>query len=257
MAIQISGCTVIDNNRVGCFSSLVVPISVTSFNPTDGATGVNPISTITISFNQLVIKGTGTITIRSGSAGGTILESIDVATSPKVDIVNGGSLTISTELTPSTSLYIVIPAGAVLGSSGNSSSVINTYNFTTGTPSLGSSVFGGSLICCASNVYWIAANSNTEICRNFNSTSDANTVAQSCTGCTGWFVPSRAQLQTYGPPNRQYWDAYTATCYWSSSEVYAGSPQGWAVDMNLATSNCTFVPKGNSIPVRSFRCVTY
>ena len=108
MAIKISGTTVIDNsNNVnagivtanqfsGSGDNLIFSPTITSFSPTDGATGVNALSSpdIIFTYNQPVGLGTtGTITLRTGSAAGTIVESFNVGVSTRVTI-SGQTVTI-------------------------------------------------------------------------------------------------------------------------------------------------------------------
>ena len=168
MAIQISGCTVIDNSRnitnannmcVGVVTmtgstgnietpgtitvgGLDFPLSVVSFSPADGATGVVVDGNIVITFNQFVQKpttGIGTtanITLRNSSGIGTVLQTIGV-TSTSVEI-NGAVVTIDppSNLPYVTDVYVVVDANA-FNSSGGNLSLINTYNFTTKALALG------------------------------------------------------------------------------------------------------------------------
>ena len=98
MAIKISGTTVIDNDRnlnVGILtaSSLDVPPQVLTFSPADGATSVSLDSNIVITFNSNLVKGSGNITLRDGSASGTVLETIGVNDSTVT--ISGGEVTIN------------------------------------------------------------------------------------------------------------------------------------------------------------------
>ena len=100
---------------------------------------------------------------------------------------------------------------------------------------------------------WIVASLNTEVSRNWYCREDAVTKANACTGCTGWFVPTRTQLQNPGYTCRTYWDSFSSTVYWSSTE--AGAPT--ACDVDFATGLATSSPKALTNCVRAFRCVTY
>ena len=137
MAIQVSGVNVIDNDRnlnVGVLTatSVDVPPQVISFSPTDGSSDVSLTSNIVITFNVNVVKGSGNITLRSGSASGTVIETIAVS-SGSVSI-SGGAVTINPSDFPTgKDIYVVVDDGAFTSSSLESGTdLINTYNFTTG-----------------------------------------------------------------------------------------------------------------------------
>ena len=137
MAIQVSGVNVIDNERnlnVGVLTatSLDVPPQVITFSPTDGSSDVSLTSNIVITFNNDVEKGSGNITLREGSASGTIIETIAVS-SGSVSI-SGGAVTINPSDFPTgKDIYVVVDAGAFTTTLlGSSNDLIDTYNFTTG-----------------------------------------------------------------------------------------------------------------------------
>jgi len=137
MAIQVSGVNVIDNERnlnVGVLTatSLDVPPSVVSFSPTDGSSDVSLTSNIVITFNATVEKGSGNITLREGSASGSVIETIAVS-SGSVSI-SGGAVTINPSDFPTgKDIYVVVDDGAFTSSAlGAGTNLINTYNFTTG-----------------------------------------------------------------------------------------------------------------------------
>jgi hypothetical protein len=131
---------------------------------------------VIFTFNKNIRAGVGTITLRTVSAGGTIVESYDVASS--------GRLTFSTNtltIDPTSTLgvgvtnFVVVPNNAVAGYVG-----IDTYSFTGTSPEpLGSSYEGGFLICKASPLRWVVSPYSTEVSRDWNSREDANTTAQS------------------------------------------------------------------------------
>jgi alpha-tubulin suppressor-like RCC1 family protein len=108
--------------------------TVLTFSPSSGATGVDPGTNIVLTFNKSIQRGTGTITIRSGSASGTIVESFDAATSSRLSI-NGGVLTIdpTSDLSITTTYYVVLPAGTIKDTYNDTNTLINTYSFTTAT----------------------------------------------------------------------------------------------------------------------------
>ena len=137
MAIKVSGTTVIDNDRnlnVGVLTatSLDVPPQVITFSPTDGTSDVSLTSNIVITFNVDVTKGSGNITLREGSASGTVIETIAVS-SGSVSI-SGGAVTINPSDFPTgKDIYVVVDEGAFTSSLlGSGTELINTYNFTTG-----------------------------------------------------------------------------------------------------------------------------
>ena len=137
MAIQVSGVNVIDDDRnlnVGILTatSLDVPPSVVSFSPADGSSDVSLTSNIVITFNATVEKGSGNITLREGSASGTVIETIAVS-SGSVSI-SGGAVTINPSDFPTgKDIYVVVDDGAFTSAAlGSGTDLINTYNFTTG-----------------------------------------------------------------------------------------------------------------------------
>lgn len=262
MAIQISGNTVIDNSRninagIGTFTSLDVPPAPLTFNPADGAVDVSLSTTIVITFNQIVVAGSGNITIREGSAGGTVLQTI-AASSGSVAI-SGGQVTISPSAFPTNkTIYVVVEDDAFFGytNTTNGNTEINTYNFNTVyIPALGESFEGGFLICQSAGIRWIVAPSSAEVIRSWYSRDESNTVAQQVSGCTGWFVPTCTQIKNPGFSCRVYWDSWGAsgTCYWSSTSC--NTTQAWAVSMCSGTG--AFLTKASGRPIRSFRCVSY
>jgi hypothetical protein len=282
MAIQISGCTVIDNDRnitnannmcvgvvtmTGSSGDIETPGTITAgdidvpptpiaFNPANGATEIISNTTIAITFSQLVIKGTGNITLRDGSASGTVLQTIDV-TSTSVT-VSEAVVTITPNPIPAlTNVFVVVDAGAFTGISGNK--IINTYNFTMDSLTLGDAYEGGFLICCASSNYWIVAPSSSEVSRDWYSRGDANTRAQQVSGCTGWFIAGRETLQNPGYTCRTFWDSFSPTIYWSGTNIYGfGSPGNNACTVNFTNGSSGESSKHRTTHcVRAFRTVTY
>ena len=143
MAIKISGCTVIDNSRnitnannmcVGVVTmtgstgniqtpgtitagAIDFPINILSFSPANNSIDQSTIPSFVITFDQQVQLGVGTITLREGSATGTIKESFNVQTSNKISL-NQSVVTITPDyytnqsLTKNTDIFLVIPSGA-------------------------------------------------------------------------------------------------------------------------------------------------
>jgi methionine-rich copper-binding protein CopC len=107
--------------------------TVTSFSPADGRTDVPLESYIFLNFSESIQRGTGTITLRTGSASGTIIESFDAATSSRLSILSGYILKIdpTSILVNSTHYYVVFPVGTVKDLDGNSYAGTSTYDFTT------------------------------------------------------------------------------------------------------------------------------
>jgi hypothetical protein len=121
------------------------------------------------------------------------------------------------------------------------------------TPELGEYCEGGHIICKAASNLWIVSPRCAEVSRTWYCREDANTLANTCTSCTGWFVPTRTQLQNPGYTCRTYWDLFSSTNYWSSTELTAFS----ACTVNFANGNASFGNKTDLYCVRAFRCVTY
>ena len=136
MAIKVSGTNVIDNERnfncgVATFTSLDVPPDPITFSPADGATGVALNSNIVITYNVDVEKGSGNITLREGSASGSVIETIAVSAGSVT--ISGGAVTINpSDFTAGKDIYVVVDDGAFTGTAlGSGTNLLNTYNFTT------------------------------------------------------------------------------------------------------------------------------
>ena len=133
-----------------------------------------------------------------------------------------------------------------------------TYRlFTSGfKPAFGSSFGGGFLICRASPLRWVVSPRSAEVSRSWYCRNDANTTAQSVSGCTGWFVPTRPQLQNPGYCCRSFWGpspCYSSALYWSSTEHTANA----ACNVTFTNGGAGVSLKTNTFCVRAFRCVTY
>jgi hypothetical protein len=136
----------------------------------------------------------------------------------------------------------------------NFGSVSNSATVTVTLPNPGTNFQGGRLICRAGGVFWIVAPSSAQVSRTWYLRNNANTRAQQVSGCTGWFVPTRPQLQNPGYTCRTFWDSFSSTYYWSSTEASSGDACG--VNFNNGLAAC-FFSKTNTFCVRAFRCVTY
>ena len=108
------------------------PLEPLTYSPGIGATGVSANSNIVLTFNKPIKANTGTITLRTDSDTGTIIESYDVTSSSNLTI-NGGELTINptASLSGLTTYFVVFPAAVYKDTFESSSSVgITTYSFT-------------------------------------------------------------------------------------------------------------------------------
>ena len=266
MSIKISGTTVIDDSRnlnagIATFTRLDVPPQPITFSPANGATGVVQNSNIIITFNVGVTTGTGNITLRSGSAGGTAFSTIGVS-STSVSI-SGGQVTINppNDIAGNTTAFVVVDAGAFTTgfttTSGNA--IINTYSFTTAIPEpqLGDSYEGGFLICKASPVRWVISPRSAEVSRTWYCRAETITYTESVTGCTGWFLPTCGQMENPGYACRSFWGP--SPCLSPDSQYWTGSGyspfSSWAFYMTNTQANMT--NKASTYCIRAFRCVTY
>ena len=133
-ATNTTGNNRIDNLLVSATQTTdSTPPLATAFAPLDNAASVPVTSTPTITFNENVKKGTGSILVKRSSDSST-LESIDVTTSQVT--VTGAAVTItpSANFANSTGYYIEVPAGAIEDIAGNDYAGISgaaAWNFTT------------------------------------------------------------------------------------------------------------------------------
>jgi len=138
---------------------------------------------------------------------------------------------------------------------GRAPNVFST-TFDTGAP-LGSrpNLACGFLLCkTGGNTAWIVAPRCAEVSRTWYCREDAVTQANNCTGCVGnWFVPTCGQLQNPGYTCRTYWDSFSSTNYWSSTE----STAAYACYVCFTIGGAGFSTKSTTRCVRAFRCVTY
>jgi len=253
------------NPLLNTYNFTTGPITVSSFSPSDGANDQSVSTNILITFSENITKGSGNITIRSGSASGSALQTIDV-TSGAVS-VSGTQATINppSDLAYETDQYIVVDAGCFRNSDGDVASgnaIINTYNFTTETElSLGDSHEGGCLICCSSNNYWIVGPKSSETIGSWASRTGAVSQANSVAACGDWFIPNISQLQNPGHACRAYWDdvinANTPQgyypVYWSNQE----STSNVACSVHMRLGHGSTFPKSRNFYSRAFRCVSY
>jgi hypothetical protein len=231
-----------------------IPASIVTYSPAIGSTvrqDLNP--SFSLTFNQAVgVATTGTILIKAGAAG-TTLQTLGVG---NIRSIPNGISIILNQPAPISQIVPVIPNGLIRSTSGNFAGLnttgANSYNFTLRNLQPGDSISGGFLLCQAAAIRWIVAPSSSEVARTWDLRDDASTRAQAVTGCTGWFVPTVAQLQNPGYACRTGWDSYSSG-YWSSTQL--NPAYGCNVDMNTGAGG--FGLKFYTIAVRSFRCVAY
>ena len=248
------------NALINTYSFTAITFAFSSINPANGATAIGIGTNVTLTFTSPPERGTGTITLRSGSvgAGGSTIETFDAASSGQISISgNDWILDPTSDLGFSTSIHTIIPSTAIQNYVGLNTAGADTHSFTTAAPELGSSYEGGFLICKASPIRWVVSPRSAEVGRTWYLRNDANTRAQQVSGCTGWFVPTASQFLNPGYCCRSFWGpspCYTATHYWSSTENNAG----FAFLVHFGNGNCASNNKANpACCVRAFRCVTY
>ena len=267
LGVGVTHFVVVPNNAVAGYTGIstysftTVNFVFQSINPANGATAIGVGTNITLTFNNPPVRGTGTITLRSGSTSGSVIETFDAASSGQISI-SGNDYIIdpTSNLGFSTSIHTIIPSTAIVGYVGLNTAGADTHSFTTGSPALGSSYEGGFLICKASPLRWVVSPYSAEVGRTWYLRNDANTRAQQVSGCTGWFVPTCGQLQNPGYCCRSFWGPspwYSNTCYWSSTPhsnpivlhtaYHLRFSQGYTSARNQNDTGC----------VRAFRCVTY
>ena len=249
------------NALINTYSFTTINFTFSSINPANGATNVAISTNITLTFTgSPPERGTGTITLRSGSTSGSVIETFDAASSGQISISgNDWILDPTSNLGFSTSIHTIIPSTAIVGYVGLNTAGADTHSFTTIALNPGDSYEGGFLICKASPLRWVVSPYSAEVSRTWCSNGDAATRAQQVSGCTGWFVPTASQLQNPGYCCRSFWGpspCYSSATYWSStqSNCYVACACYVCFTTGNASSDafrtCTFC-------VRAFRCVTY
>lgn len=298
MAISIGGTVVIDDSRnivnvndirvglvtiTGSTGNIQTPGTITGagysvsgvgFTVFPGAgTSVTPveIASIILSFPTSVIRGTGTVTLRTVSAGGTAFKTYNAATAPEITVLNNtwavsvASTTYNSAITapvlpPGKQIFLVIPSTAINGFVGLNTTGASSYSFNTkDVANLGDPSGGGFVICKSGGTQWIVSPYSAEVSRSWYNRSDANTRAQQVSGCTAWYVPfgSFTALELYNPGwiCRQFWDAYSNSIYWSNTEFNANRAGNICFQFNGWGS--PHVTKSAICCVRAFRCVSY
>ena len=128
---------------------------------------------------------------------------------------------------------------------------------------LGAKLNSGILICKqGSGIVIYASPYSTEVSRTWYCRCDAAIVAQTVTGCTGWFIPSKTsfsggQLSCYFRC-RSYWDCYSRDCYWGNNSWFGNPGQkGCHVNFTIPNPGHANLDSTNIICARAFRCVSY
>jgi methionine-rich copper-binding protein CopC len=143
IATPSASATIIANTGV---TDTTAP-TVSSFSPTDGATGVATSSNIVLTFSEAITRGTGSLLLKT--AAGATIETFDAATSNRLTL-SGSTLTIdpTSTLANGTNYYVTLAAGTIKDLAGNSYAGTSTYDFTTatgGTPPATSYTVPGTL----------------------------------------------------------------------------------------------------------------
>ena len=85
-----------------------------TYSPVNGATDVSLTPTITTTWANFIEGGSGTITLRTGSSSGTIIDQFVVGSSSSITIAGDSlSLTPAVTLTEGTEYFVVYPAGSI------------------------------------------------------------------------------------------------------------------------------------------------
>ena len=107
------------------------PPSAVTFSPTASALAVGVDTNITLTFSELIQRGTGTIVLRNMTSG-TVVESFDAATSNRINI-SGSTLTLdpTVRLAFSSTLRLEIPGSTISDLAGNLYVGTSSYSFVT------------------------------------------------------------------------------------------------------------------------------
>ena len=120
------------NNLINTYNFTTINHLVNSITPTNAATSVVVSTNITLAFPSVPVRGTGTITLRSGSSTGTIIESFDAASSGRISVSGSNWILDPTaDLAFGTEIFLVIPNTAIVGYLGLNVAGADVYSFTT------------------------------------------------------------------------------------------------------------------------------
>jgi cyclophilin family peptidyl-prolyl cis-trans isomerase len=106
--------------------------TVSGFSPGDGALGVALADNLVLHFSEAVLRGSGSIELRSGSPTGTLVERFDMASSGQLALA-GSTLTIDPTLALSagTRYVLTLAAGTVTDLLGNPLASSRAFDFST------------------------------------------------------------------------------------------------------------------------------
>lgn len=224
-------------------------LSISQFSPGVGSTNVGVGTTITLTFNSAPSRGIGTITLQTSS--GTIIEQFNAESSNRISISGNNYIIDPTlDLPGDTTYTLIIPNNAIIPYEGLNVG-ITSYSFTTGF-GLGSAFGGGVLICQSGGTRWVIAPNTADISASWYGRSSATTCAQQVSGCTGWFIPTRSQLQNPGSTCKQYWSCCN-TKYWSNEGLANNTAYAVCIQNNAIIDSYKY----SAYRVRAFRCVSY
>ena len=117
-------------------SGLTFAPKIIAFDPNGLSTGVAIDKTITITFDQNIsFSGNGTVSLRSGSAGGSVIEDFDITNgTPDTGLsISGTQLIINpnSNFANGTVVYVVLPSSGIVNSAGTAYAGSNNYYFQT------------------------------------------------------------------------------------------------------------------------------
>ncbi len=121
----------IDNISVtGTGGGDVTAPTITTYNPAIGSTGLSPYTSISATFSENIVAGTGNITLHNVTNG--TQQSFAIGSSAVA--VSGNTITLSTALIGNKSYYITLDAGVVQDQAGNAFAGLsnNSWSFSTG-----------------------------------------------------------------------------------------------------------------------------
>jgi hypothetical protein len=107
-----------------------------------------------------------------------------------------------------------------MGCNGGVFSITESYNGSIECCSTAVTDCLGFLICSSGpgSTKWFVAPCCAEVVRSWYTRDDAVTVANSCMGSCGWFIPSCSQLINPGSCCFRFWDCCCCNGYWSSTQ---------------------------------------
>ena len=105
---------------------------VVTYSPDNGSTGNSYESSIALTFPTPPVRGTGTVELRRGSVGGTLIESFDALTSNRISVSGNQWILDPTNIfLPDDVIYLIIPSTAIVNYPGlNIGGSTKSYSFT-------------------------------------------------------------------------------------------------------------------------------